>query len=246
MMKLKKYQEKSLEQLEDFLIMTKKFGPKLAYIDQTQLPYKSESFGEVPNICMKLPTGAGKTLVACHATEKIMSIVLQDKLDRGIILWFTPSEAIKSQTLKKLKDRKDGHREVLDKSFGNKVKIFDNAEALSIGKTDIDNNLCILVASLDAFRKQKSLQNKYKVYQENGALLNHFQNITEHDYLERDSEKTIINSLANVVRLSNPIIVIDEGHKTKTILSDDVINDLNPSFVVEYTATPRKESNILV
>jgi len=245
-MKLKNYQKKSVEQLEEFLELTQKHGPKMAYMSQTETPYKSESFGEIPNICMKLPTGAGKTLVGCHALEKIMSTVLQNKLDHGIVLWFTPSEAIKSQTLKKFKDRKDGHRKIIDEAFDNSVKVFDNAEALSISKSDVANNLCIIIASLDAFRKEKSKQSKYKVYQENGSLMDHFQNIDEKDFLERDSHKTVINSLANVVRLSNPLIVIDEGHKTKTLLSDDVLNDLNPSFIIEYTATPRSASNILV
>ena len=101
-------------------------------------------------------------------------------------------------------------------------------------------------SSLEAFRKEKSLQKKYKVYQENGALLNHFENIDEPDYLEKDEQGTIINSLANAVRLSNPLIVIDEGHKTTTQLSIDFIKDLNPSFIIEYTATPRDRSNILV
>jgi restriction endonuclease len=52
--------------------------------------------------------------------------------------------------------------------------------------------------------------------------------------------------LANVVRISNPLVVIDEGHKTKTELSINFIKELNPSFIIEYTATPRNGSNILV
>ena len=56
----------------------------------------------------------------------------------------------------------------------------------------------------------------------------------------------MIKSLANVIRLNKPLIVIDEGHRTKTQLSIDFLRDLNPSFIIEYTATPRAESNILV
>ena len=89
------------------------------------------------------------------------------------------------------------------------------------------------------------MQNKYKVYQENGALIGHFDNIELPDTLEKD-DSGIIKSLANVIRISNPLIVIDEGHKTKTKLSIEFLKDLNPSFVIEYTATPRPESNILV
>ena len=245
-MELKKYQKNTLETLEQFLKELHKAGLKYAFMGITEKPYKAEAFSKVPFVCIKIPTGGGKTLVGCHAVEKIMTGALQHKLDRGIVLWFTPSEAIKTQTLKKFKDRKDWHRRVLDEAFDNNVKVFSNEEALSIRKEDVSDNLCIVIASLEAFRKEKSLQNKYKVYQENGTLLDHFQNMDEPDYLERDSEGSVVNSLANVVRLSNPLIVIDEGHKTTTKLSIDFLKDLNPSFIVEYTATPRSESNILV
>lgn len=245
-MELKRYQKNSLETLEAFLKELTKVGLKYAFMGITETPYKGESFGNTAFVCIKIPTGGGKTLVACYAVEKIMDIALQHKLDKGIILWFTPSEAIKSQTLKKLKDRKDWHRRILDESFNNDVKVFSNEEALSIRKEDISNNLCIIIASLDAFRKEKSLQNKYKVYKENGALLDHFENIEEQKFLERDSEGSVINSLANVVKLNNPLVIIDEGHKTTTKLSIDFLKDLNPSFIIEYSATPRDNSNILV
>lgn len=245
-MELKKYQKRAIEKLEEYLQELRKSGPKRAFMYATETPYKSDGFGEIPFVCIKIPTGGGKTLVGCEAVGKIMTIALQDKRERGIVLWFAPSEAIKSQTLKKLKDRKDWHRRILDEAFDNNVRVFSNEEALAIGKGDVDDNLCIIVSSLDAFRKEKTKQNKYKVYQENGALLDHFQNIEESDVLEKDEEKTVINSLANVVRMSNPLVVIDEGHKTTSELSVDVLKDLNPSFVIEYSATPRKNSNILV
>lgn len=245
-MELKRYQKTTLENLEKFLKELGKAGLKYAFMGITEKPYHADAFGDIPFVCIKIPTGGGKTLVGCHAVEKIMSHALQHKMDRGIVLWFTPSEAIKTQTLKKFKDRKDWHRRVLDEAFDNSVKVFSNEEALSIRKADLNDNLCIVIASLEAFRKEKSLQKKYKVYQENGTLLDHFEHIDEPDYLEKDSEGTVINSLANVVRLSNPLIVIDEGHKTATQLSIDFIKDLNPSFIIEYTATPRNGSNILV
>lgn len=245
-MELKKYQKNTLETLEQFLKELKKVGLKYAFMGITEKPYKAEAFNEIPFVCIKIPTGGGKTLVACHAVETIMSKALQNKMDKGIILWFTPSEAIKTQTLKKLKDRKDWHRRILDENFDNNIKILSNEEALQIRKEDVSNNLCIIITSLEAFRKEKKLQNKYKVYQENGELLTHFENIKEYEFLERDSENTVINSLANVVRLHNPLVVIDEGHKTATKLSIDFLNDLNPSFIIEYTATPRDNSNVLV
>ena len=128
-MELKRYQKNTLETLENFLNEARKEGAKRAFMYVTEKPYKAEFFGDVPFICIKVPTGGGKTLLACHGVEKIMSIVLQNKLDRGIVLWFTPSETIKTQTLKKFKDRKDWHRRVLDEAFDKNVKVYSNEKA---------------------------------------------------------------------------------------------------------------------
>ena len=245
-MELKKYQQKTLDQIKDFLKDLEKEKPEFAFMHLTKKPYKDEAFGdEIPFICIKIPTGGGKTLVGCHAVAEITDSFLKEKMGRGVVVWFVPSEAIKSQTLKKFKDRNDIHRKILDEIFDNNVKIFSNEEALKIRKEDIENNLCIIISSLDAFRKEKTLQNKYKVYQENGALLTHFENLGESSTLEKD-DSGIIKSLANVIRLNNPLIVVDEGHKTKTELSIEFLKELNPSFIIEYTATPRPESNVLV
>jgi type III restriction enzyme len=245
-MPLKTYQENAIETLRSYLLELNEFGPKRAFMYMTERPYKSEFFGEVPFICVKFPTGGGKTLVGCRSVREIFDLHLKNKMGKGIVMWFVPSEAIKSQTLRGLKDRNDLLRKSLEEYFENKIRIFSNEEALKIRKSDVENNLCIIVSSLEAFRKEKKIQNKYKVYQENGELLSHFEHLGEINDLEKDDGGTIINSLANVIKISNPLMVIDEGHKTKTKLSIDFINDLNPSFIIEYTATPRPESNILI
>jgi superfamily II DNA or RNA helicase len=245
-MELKKYQKETLDKIGEFIKELEKQTPAHAFMNITEKPYKKEFFGEsIPFICVKIPTGGGKTFVAAHSIEIIYDGFLKEKLDRGVVMWFVPSEAIKSQTLRKLKDRKDPHRRVIDDAFNNRVVVLSNEEALKIRKSDVEENLCIIVSSLDAFRKEKTIQNKYKVYQENGALIDHFENITNSSILEKDGSG-VINSLANVIRMSNPLIIIDEGHKAKTELSIEFLRDLNPSFVTEYTATPRTESNILV
>ncbi|MCL4373225.1 DEAD/DEAH box helicase family protein, partial [Candidatus Parvarchaeota archaeon] len=245
-MELKRYQQISLDKLDEFLTSTSSYKPNIAFISITNQPYKTQFFGEdVPFICIKIPTGGGKTFVASHSICEIYDNFLKEKLGHGIIMWFVPSDAIQSQTLKKLKDRNDPHRAVLDDAFDNKVMVFSNEEALRIRKSDVDDNICIIISTLDAFRKEKKVQNNYKVYQENGALIDYFQDIENSKVLEKD-ESGIINSLANVIRLNNPLIILDEGHRAKTSLSFEILKDLNPSFVIEYTATPRPESNVLV
>jgi len=245
-MELKRYQKDSVDIIKEFISCLGKETPEFAFMHITKKPYKEEFFGpDVPFVCIKIPTAGGKTLVGCHSVNEIINGLLKEKMGRGILMWFVPSEAIKSQTLKKFKDRNDIHRKVLDEFFDNNVKIYSNEEALKIRKSDIESNLCIIISSLDAFRKEEQKRGNYKVYQENGALIEHFENIEDSNKLEKD-EAGIVKSLANVIRLENPLIVIDEGHRTKTKLSIDFLRDLNPSFIIEYTATPRPESNILV
>lgn len=245
-MQLKKYQQLALDRVSEYLKNLESFNPKMSFMGVTEEPYKSDFFGDVPFVCVKIPTGGGKTLVATHATVSTMQTVLKHKMGRGIVMWFVPSEAIKTQTLNKFRDKKDWHRQVFDDAFENSVRIFSNEEALRIRKEDVEDNLCIIVSSLEAFRKDKKFQSKYKVYQENGSLLDHFQNLQDDSGLEKDEEGTVLFSLANLIRMYSPIIVIDEGHRTQTQLSIDFLKDLNPSFITEYTATPRSGSNILV
>ena len=123
-MELKKYQQTTLEVLKKYLEETDKFGPKHAFISVSGKSYNEDYFGsEVPFVCIKIPTGGGKTLVGCHATTIIMEKLLTEKLGKGIIMWFVPSEPIKTQTLKKFRDRKDGHRKILDDHLNNNIKI---------------------------------------------------------------------------------------------------------------------------
>ena len=98
------------------------------------------------------------------------------------------------------------------------LKVFSNEEALTITPEDVRNNLCIIVASVVAFRHENAIQKKYKVYQENGSLMDHFQNIKNEKDLEKDKEGSVINSLANVIRKHSPLVVIDEGNCIRGII----------------------------
>ncbi|MGD2072753.1 MAG: DEAD/DEAH box helicase family protein [Candidatus Thorarchaeota archaeon] len=246
-MQLKKYQQTAIEKLKEYLENLKKFegDPDIAFYNSTSEKYDKSAFGEVPFVCVKIPTGGGKTFVAGHSLVEIMTNYLNEKLDKGVLLWFAPTDAIFTQTLEKLKDGKDMHRKLLNEAFDNNIKVFSNEEALKLRKHEVEDNLCIIVASLEAFRKEVEKRPGYKVYRENGELLPFFENLKDDKNLEKD-KSGVIYSLANVIRLYNPLIIVDEGHKTKTQTSIDFLKDLNPSFIIEYTATPRAGSNILV
>ena len=145
-----------------------------------------------------------------------------------------------------LKNRDHPYREALDRKFSNNIIVMDVKQALSIKKSDVEENLCIIVSTVSAFRiKDKEGR---KVYGENGSLLEHFEELPDDlvKLLEKDEDEQTKVSLMNVIRMSNPIIVADEGHHVKTALSVDMFKNMNPAFVLEYTATPLPESNVLV
>jgi len=253
MEKLKNYQERSIKEFEAYLDLTVKLSSTIgkSYDVAFNTFKKPDTYKDilnnldVPFVCIKIPTGGGKTIVAVYMVNSLYEKFFQNKRNsKGLVVWSVPSTAILSQTLSNLKDRNHWYRETLDKFFSNNVKIFNFKEALKIKKSDIVNNLCIFVTTFGAVRITN--KDKRKAFQDNGDFLEHFQGING-DFLEKDTDGTVKNSLINVIKLANPILIIDEGHNTKTKLSYNMIRDMRPSFVLEYTATPRRaESNVLV
>src|SRR5438552_10699847 len=132
MLKLKSYQQRTLDELQEFLInaatLKGERGIRLAYLDQVgdeERHYKPiQGIEQAPYLCIKIPTGGGKTLVASHTLPVILENYLQDKNGKGLVMWFVPSDAIRTQTLLNLQDKNHPYREVLDSRFGNNVKVF--------------------------------------------------------------------------------------------------------------------------
>jgi superfamily II DNA or RNA helicase len=250
-MELKKYQQKTLDELQKYILEMRKYDTEkaagVAFMVRADKTYNWVSeLGRSPFVCIKVPTGGGKTLIAAHTVGIIFRDCLGERSDKGLTMWFVPSDAIKAQTLNNLRDRKHPYREVLDERFNNAVKVFDLAEAKAIKKDDLTDNLCIVISTLSAFRRKD--KEWLKAYQDNGALMPYFEglNAADFDFLDKDKEGEIIYSLANVIKLHNPLVIIDEGHNVQTELSFGMLKGLNPSFVLEFTATPKGQSNVLV
>ncbi len=51
--------------------------------------------------------------------------------------------------------------------------------------------------------------------------------------------------MINVIRSLNPVLIVDESHNAESDLSVDMLKALNPSFILDLTATPRDNSNII-
>ena len=75
-------------------------------------------------------------------------------------------------------------------------------------------------------------------------VTSHFENLKpeQKEKLEKFKESNlVIPSLANVVYLNHPIFIVDEAHNARTELTFEVLKRLNPSCIVEFTATPKTQ-----
>lgn len=195
---------------------------------------------DVPFVCLRLPTGGGKTLVAAHAVGLIYDELLQDKDETGVVLWLTPSDTIRTQTLEALGDERHPYRKVIDAHFRNPnkpVQVLDNQKALNLKRVDVEQGLTVVVATMQAFKRENS--EGLKAYQDRGPLHEHFSRAEQED-------EALEKSLVEVIRRHRPLIILDEGHNARTELALDVVGKFAPAFVLELTATPHDFSNVLV
>ncbi len=164
--------------------------------------------------------------------------------DRALILWLVPSDTIRTQTLARLKDSADPYRQALDTNLGN-VAVLDIEEATRIKRAMLDSHTVIVVATMQAFRRKD--MSALNVYKNNGELMSHFENLPAEllEVIEREPEGHFQQSLVNVFRLRRPFVIIDEAHNARQPLSFETLRRLNPSAVLELTATPNLKAEIV-
>lgn len=202
----------------------------------------------VPNVCLKVPTGGGKTLLACAATARLVNRF--QKRNTGFVLWVVPNEAIYTQTKKALKDREHPYRQMLDKAGAGRVKILEKDDPLHA--RDVDGHLCVMLLMLQAANRQT--KETLRLFRDRGNVHGFFPQLDDYErhaavlkqvpnldvYGESDQMGAIIkDSLGNVLRMIQPIIIIDEGHKALSNLAVETTYGFNPSFVLELSATPK-------
>ena len=196
-------------------------------------PYKN-NVPRVPHICIKVPTAGGKTFIACNALHTIFNAFDYDK--PKAVVWLVPSITILDQTIKNLKDPAHPYRQKINSHFGNKVEVFDKATLLQgsgFNASSVKEQLSIMVFSFDSLRAKN--KEDRKVFQENGNLQS-FESL-----LGNDADIT----LGAVIKKLNPLVIVDESHNAESDLSVDMLKELNPCFILDLTATPRKNSNII-
>lgn len=258
MIRLKEYQERVLKSLKDFLQRTVQDGiPDNAFQSvlrengwRDPLPYtfvetEGGLHSSTPYVCLRVPTGGGKTLLACHAS----GIAQQELLhaERSVVLWLVPSNAILNQTAEALRDPRHPYRHALEQGCG-PVEVLTIEEALRLSRATVDGQTVVIVATIQSFRVEDTTGRK--VYEPSGSLPEHFLNLPAERLrgLFPGADGKPAPSLANVLRLHRPIVIVDEAHNARTDLFFATIGKINPGCVLEFTATPLKgryHSNVL-
>lgn len=219
----------------------------------------------IPNICLKVPTGGGKTLLATATLERLQTDYLRRQT--GFVVWVVPSDAIYRQTWKQLANREHPYRQMLERASGGRVKLLEKSDAFT--RRDVAEHLCVMLLMLPSAARQS--KDTLRMFRDSGRFTDFFPELDDpvanSDLLEQvrnldcndladlpegvqSGMLSIKHSLGNVLRLVRPIVIIDEGHKAYSDTARDTLCGFNPCFIVELSATPntagKHQSNVLI
>ena len=229
---------------------------------------KSAAGEPIPHVCLKVPTGGGKTLLGVEAVRHL-------KLGTGFVLWLVPTKAIYTQTWDAFRNKEHPYRQILERASGGRVKLLQKDDRFT--KQDIENHLCVMLLMLPAANRNRNKE-FLKIFRDSSGYASFFpveDDVREHQSLSekhpdletaeddqtaqprlaRNPKDTLIKqSLFNVLKLLRPTVILDEAHKAYGSRNPEnneqfveAVNRLNPRFVLELSATPKLGiSNILV
>lgn len=255
---IKLYQQDVLNDLADYIAKVQQPGKRLddsfreywadkgvplIENDDYLHPYNNDIKG-VPRVTAKVPTAGGKTFIACNALKTIFDRMPADK--PKVAVWFVPSDTILEQTYRNLNNPQHPYRQQLNALFNASVRVVNKETALigqGISFTELRQQLTIFVLGVDSFveavRGEKKLPKAYRE-NENLAFVEAIQ--TEQSVNIPKADGT---SLITYIAKLNPVVIIDESHNFGSYLRVDLLQNINPCFIYELTATPKRTSNVI-
>lgn len=253
MFELKEYQKETLGILREYLEQASLQGPEAAFgkvtakhpSDVRPSAYHARwGMDNVPYVCLRLPTGGGKTLLAAYSVGVAAETCLHR--EHPFVLWLVPTNTIRKQTVQVLRNPSHPCREALNATFGLQgVSVFDVEDINNIRPADIFGTTCIVVSTMQTLRVEEKNKDARKIYGHNENFEQHFQHLPNTDSdLDRGEDGRVLYSFVNMVHQLRPLVLVDEAHKMISQLSGEVMKRINPACVIEFTATP-VDSNVL-
>lgn len=270
-MELKAFQERVLAEVSEFMETVakeqrdgnRKHASQDAWDAVRGTIYRPRRTGhlrDLPDFCIKVPTGGGKTLLATQIVGIAYRTLLSDRNGTGLVLWVVPSDQIYKDTLKALRDRGHFYRQSLEFAVSRKVEVWEKQDIARITPAQMAECLNVLLVKLPGTNRMD--RESLKFFRDSGGnIVQHFppeddpdanralkDRIPNLDMLADDAsigECLVKTSLGNLVRLYEPVVILDEGHKATSELARQTIEGFNPAVVVELSATPTAETNVL-
>lgn len=252
-LELKDYQKETISKIAEFCAAVRRISgarrpERDAFEEVTERSYYSPpGFDGVPYVCLRLPTGGGKTLLAAHAVGTVARQLLGT--DSPACLWICPSTTIRDQTLRVLRDKPHDHHYIaLRDALGPDVAVITLEEALQQANLVGGRIPLVVVTTIQSYRVKdegsgEEIEANRRIYRDNGYLMRPFENLPPalRAGLTKDESGLVSLSLANALWLRAPIVIMDEAHNARTPTSFDSLARFGPSCVMELTATPQQE-----
>ncbi|WP_263367954.1 DEAD/DEAH box helicase [Edaphobacter bradus] len=256
---LKDFQTATLNKLREYLGAVRLSNDpeqaflKIARTENGATPRYNKIAGleSIPYVCLRLPTGGGKTIVGAYAIRVAAESYIEK--DFPVVLWLVPSNTIRLQTADALKNTSHPYRMALDEAFDGRVRVFDISEIENIRPADIAQSVCVVVATIQTLRVEQTAGRD--VYAHKEALEGHFTSAALAtpglEKIEGGNQNAgkVKYSFANLLKVHRPLIIMDEAHNARTPLTFDTLQRLSPCCIVELTATPsthpQNGSNVL-
>ena len=257
-MELNDYQTEVIDDLKNYLywlnknqVLDKAFidhwKNKPSGISYDTKPYKNTIAG-VPHVCLKVPTGGGKTFLAVNALKPMMDSLYELAPYRpAFVVWLVPSRTILEQTYQQLSNPQHPYHRKLAQHFNGRVLVYQKDDLLMASGFNADtvkHGISIVVMTFASLRAKN--KDDLKVFKDNGYLYSFaLSTANSTEIANTDLTDFAPDSLINVLRGLNPVLVVDESHNAEGELSVEMLGNLNPALILDLTATPRNHSNII-